>query len=111
MARPPKENDFGVKFAQCRHPISAQPMKFVERSHFTDPGAAVCKVVEVANATETLQDGRIYIEPVNGRFLNEGGTPGQFRAGLAQARVRVHRPWARLSLVAQVSDLCPSDLR
>jgi hypothetical protein len=60
-------------------------MKFVERSHLTDPGAAACKLVEVANATEALQDGRIYIEPVNGRFLNEGGTPDRFRAGLAQA--------------------------
>src|ERR1700719_2083412 len=39
MARPPKENDFGVKFAQCRHPISAQPMKFVEPSRLTDPDA------------------------------------------------------------------------
>ncbi len=60
-------------------------MKFVEPSHFTDPGAAARKLVEIANATEAAQDGRIYIELINGRFLKEGGTPDQFRAGLAQA--------------------------
>jgi hypothetical protein len=35
-------------------------MKFVEPSHhFTDPGAAARKLVEIANATEAVQDGRI----------------------------------------------------
>jgi hypothetical protein len=41
--------------------------------------------VEIANAIEVVQDGRIYIELVNGRFLSEGGTPDQFRAGIARA--------------------------
>jgi hypothetical protein len=41
--------------------------------------------VEIANAIEVVQDGRIYIQLVNGRFLSEGGTPNQFRAGLAHA--------------------------
>ena len=59
--------------------------EFVEPSHFTDPGVAARKLVEIANATEAAQDGRIYIELINGRFLKEGGTPDQFRAGLAQA--------------------------
>jgi len=31
--------------------------------------------VEIADAAEAVQDGRIYIELVNGRFLKEGGTP------------------------------------
>jgi hypothetical protein len=48
-------------------------------------GAAACKLLEIANATEAAQDGRIYIELVNGRFLKEGGTPDQFRAGIARA--------------------------
>jgi hypothetical protein len=60
-------------------------MKFVEPSHFTDPGAAARKLVEIANATEAVQDGRIYIELGDGRFLNKGGMPDQFRAGLARA--------------------------
>jgi len=41
--------------------------------------------VEIANAIEVVQDGRIYIELVNGRFLSEGGTPDQFRAGIARS--------------------------
>lgn len=57
-------------------------MKFVEPSH---PAVAARKFVEIANAAEAAQNGRIYIELVNGRFLKEGGTPDQFRAGLAQA--------------------------
>jgi hypothetical protein len=40
-------------------------MKFVEPSHFTDPDAAVRKLLEIANATEPAQNGRLYIELVN----------------------------------------------
>jgi hypothetical protein len=60
-------------------------MKFVEPSHFTDPAGAARKLVEIANAVEAVQDGRIYIERVNGLFLEEGGTPDQFRSALARA--------------------------
>ena len=61
------------------------PAKFVEPSRFTDSDVAARKLVEIANATEAVQDGRIYIELVNGRFLKEGGTPDQFRAGIVRA--------------------------
>jgi hypothetical protein len=44
-------------------------MKFVEPSHFTDPDAAARKLLEIANATEPAQDGRIYIELVNAAFF------------------------------------------
>jgi hypothetical protein len=60
-------------------------MKFVEPSHFTDPDAAARKLVEIANSVEAVQDGRIYIELINGPFLKEGGTPDQYRAALARA--------------------------
>jgi len=50
-------------------------MKFVELSRLTDLDAAARKLVEIANAIEPAQDGRIYIELVNGAF----------RAGAAQA--------------------------
>jgi hypothetical protein len=56
---------------------------FVER--FTDPDAVARKLVEIANATEAVQDGRVYIERINGAFLEEGGTPDQFRSALARA--------------------------
>jgi len=58
-------------------------MKFVEPSPFNDRDAAARKMVEIANAVEAVQDGRITFELVNGRFLSEGGTPDQFRAGIA----------------------------
>jgi hypothetical protein len=60
-------------------------MKFIEPNHFTDPDAAARKLVEIANASEAVQDGRIYIELVNGSFLKEGGTPDQYRTALAGA--------------------------
>jgi hypothetical protein len=51
-------------------------MKFVEPSSFLDPDATARKVVEIANAIEPAQDGRIYIELLNGAFLKAGGRPG-----------------------------------
>jgi hypothetical protein len=65
-------------------------MKFVEPSHFTDPAAAR-KLVEIANAVEAVQDGRICIELVNRPVLDQGGTPDQFRAALARATTRAGR--------------------
>ncbi len=60
-------------------------MKFVESSHFADPDAAARRLVEIANAVEAVQDGPVYIERINDPFLEEGGTPDQFRAALARA--------------------------
>jgi len=60
-------------------------MKFVEPSHFIDPDTAARKLVEIANGVEAVQDGRIYIELINGAFLDAGGTPDQYRAALARA--------------------------
>jgi hypothetical protein len=56
-------------------------MKFVEPSHLTDPDAAARKLVEIANATEAVQDGRLYIELINAAFL----TPAEYRAGIERA--------------------------
>ena len=60
-------------------------MKFVTERPLNDPDADARKLVEIANAIETVQDGRIYIELVNGAFLEAGGTPDQYRAALARA--------------------------
>jgi hypothetical protein len=60
-------------------------MKFVEPSPFADPEKAARKLVEIANAAEAVQDGRIYIELVNGAFLAAGGTPAEYRAGIERA--------------------------
>jgi hypothetical protein len=61
-------------------------VKFRKDRLLADPAAAAArKLVEIANASEAVQDGRIYIERVNGPFLAEGGTPDQYRAALARA--------------------------
>ena len=41
------------------------------------------KIVEIANTVEAVQDGRIYVELINGPFLfREKGTPDEYKAGL-----------------------------
>jgi hypothetical protein len=61
-------------------------MKYAEPRPFADPEKAARKLLEIANATEVVQDGRIYIETINGQFLfKEAGTPEEYRAGLACA--------------------------
>jgi hypothetical protein len=61
-------------------------MKYAAPRPFADPEKAARKLLEIANATEAVQDGRIYIETINGQFLfKEGGTPEEYSAGLACA--------------------------
>ena len=52
-------------------------MKFVTARPFADPDAAAGKLSEIANATEAVQDGRIYIKLINDAFLKAGGTLAQ----------------------------------
>jgi hypothetical protein len=42
-------------------------MKFFEPRPFADPELAARKLLELANAFEPVQDGRIYIEKINDR--------------------------------------------
>jgi len=61
-------------------------MKFAEPHPYADPEAAARKLLELANAFEPVQDGRIYIEKINGPFLFElKGTPAEYKAGLDYA--------------------------
>ena len=39
------------------------------------------KLVEIANAIEAVQDGRIHVELINAPFLDAGGGPAEYRAG------------------------------
>jgi hypothetical protein len=58
-------------------------MKYATDRPFADPEKAARKIVEIANATEAVQDGRIHIEKINGPFLfKEGGSPAEYGAGL-----------------------------
>jgi hypothetical protein len=61
-------------------------MKFVTDRPFADPEVAARKLLELANAFEPVQDGRIYIEKINGPFLFEhGGKPAEYTAGMTLA--------------------------
>ena len=44
-------------------------MKFASDRPYSDPEKAARKIVEIANSVEVVQDGRIYIELLNGPFL------------------------------------------
>jgi hypothetical protein len=64
-------------------------MKYANTRPFADPEVAARKLLEIANATEAVQDGRIHIEKINGPFLfMEGGTPAEYKAGLDLAIAR-----------------------
>ena len=61
-------------------------MKFVEGCPLADPDAAARKLLELANTFEPVQDGRIYIEKINGPFLYQHkDTPAEYKAGLERA--------------------------
>jgi hypothetical protein len=57
-------------------------MKFAADRPYADPEKAARKLIEIANAAEAVQDGRIFIELVNAAFLAAGGSPAEYRAGL-----------------------------
>ena len=64
-------------------------MKFTADRPYADPEKAARKLIEIANAIEAVQDGRIYIEKINGPFLfREKGTPAEYKAGLDLAIAR-----------------------
>ena len=57
--------------------------KFVEQRPYAGPEAAARKLVDLANAVEVAQDGRIHIEKINGPMLYQmKATPTEYKAGL-----------------------------
>ena len=60
-------------------------MKLVDSRPFSDPEATARKLLEIANSVEPVQDGRIHIELINAPFLNAGGSPAEYRAGIERA--------------------------
>jgi hypothetical protein len=64
-------------------------MKFAVDRPFADPEKAARKLIEIADAVEAVQDGRIYIELVNGPVLFERkGSPAEYKTGLELAIAR-----------------------
>jgi hypothetical protein len=61
-------------------------MKYTAERPFADPDKAARRLMEHARAFEPIQDGRIYIEVLNGPFLfGDKGTPAEYAAGLDRA--------------------------
>jgi hypothetical protein len=68
-------------------------MKFIDARPFSDPEAAARKLMEIANAAEAVQDGRIHIEKINGPFQHtEGVSPAKYGAGM---KLAIEAPPAR----------------
>jgi hypothetical protein len=66
-------------------------MKFAFDRPYSDPEKAARKLVEIANAVEPVQDGRLLIELINWPFLYEfKGSPAEYKAGLDLA---IDRGW------------------
>jgi hypothetical protein len=66
-------------------------MKFSPDRPYSDPEKAARKIVEITNAVEAVQDGRIQIEKINAPFLfRERATPAEYKAGLDLA---IERGW------------------
>ena len=58
---------------------------------YSDPEKAARRLLEHAHAFEPIQDGRIYIEKLNGPVLfGDMGTPAEYAAGLDRA---ISRGW------------------
>jgi hypothetical protein len=68
--------------------------KFVQPRPYADPEAAARKLIELAHAFEPIQDGRIFIEAINGPMLfKEKATPAEYSAGLKHA---IEKGWLEL---------------
>jgi hypothetical protein len=66
-------------------------MKFAAECPYADLEAAARKLIEIANSVEAAQDGRIFIESVNGSFLyKHKGSPDEYKAALDLA---IQRGW------------------
>jgi hypothetical protein len=60
--------------------------KYVQPRPYANPEAAARKIIELAHAFEPVQDGRIYVEVINGPFLfQHKGTPAEHSADLSSA--------------------------
>jgi hypothetical protein len=61
-------------------------MKYTTDRPYSDPEKAARRLMEHAQAFEPIQEGRIYIEKLNGPFLfGDKATPAEYTAGLKRA--------------------------
>jgi hypothetical protein len=84
--------------------------KFVQPRPFANAEAAARKILELAHAYEPIQDGRIYIEAINGSMLfQHKATPAEYRAGLdraiANGWIELHESGTFVRLTQQAKNL------
>ena len=66
-------------------------MKYATHRPYSDPEKAARRLMEHAQAFEPIQEGRIYIEKINGPFLfGDKGASAEYGAGLELA---IKRGW------------------
>jgi hypothetical protein len=85
-------------------------VKFATDRPYSVPEVAARKLIEIANSVEAVQDGRIYIELINGPFLfGLKATPDEFLAGLDLAIARgwlwLHESGTYVKFTAAGADL------
>jgi hypothetical protein len=84
-------------------------MKFTSDRPLSDQDKAARKLVEIANAVEAVQDGRIHIELINAPFLQGGGSPDEYRIGLdsaiANGWLTIHRSGVYVKFTAAGAEL------
>jgi len=85
-------------------------MKYATDRPYSDPETAARRLMQHAHAFEPLQDGRIYIEKLNGPFLfGDKGTPAEYSAGLELAIARgwldLHESGTYVKFTAAGADL------
>ena len=69
-------------------------MKLTADRPFADPDKAARRLLEHAHAFEPIQEGRIYIEKLNGPFLFiDKASPAEYSAGLKRA---IERGWLEI---------------
>jgi hypothetical protein len=69
-------------------------MKFASARPYADPETAARKLIEIANSVEAVQDGRIYIQLINGPMLFDlEATPAEYSGGLNLA---INRGWIEM---------------
>ena len=66
-------------------------MKYAAERPYSDAEKAARRLMEHTHAFEPIQEGRIYIEKINGPFLfGDKATPAEYAAGLDRA---ISRGW------------------
>ena len=64
-------------------------MKYASPRPYADPEKAARRLIEIASTIEVVQDGRIYIERINGPFLFlDKARPEEYAVGIKMALER-----------------------